>query len=114
MNRIEKSGKFSAEFPTEHFGTIEEPLYNSRVIKNYSEYLEKSCPEIGIDPILAFAGITRYELEDQAHWFTQKQVDRFQKILSQKTGDPNLSRKVGRFSASSEHPVPFGNTYWGS
>ena len=52
--------------------------------------------------MLSYAGITTYELEDQGHWFSQRQVDRFDKILSQKTGDPNISREVGRYAASSK------------
>ena len=52
--------------------------------------------------MLSYAGITTYELEDQGHWFSQRQVARFDKILSQKTGDPNISREVGRYAASSK------------
>ena len=77
-------------------------LYNSRNIKNYVEYTQKHYPDIDIDSVLSYAGIATYELEDQGHWFTQQQVDRFNEILSQKTGDPNLSREVGRYAASSK------------
>jgi len=48
-----------------------------------------------------YAGITNYQLEDSGHWLTQNQVDRFYEILVQKTGDPAISRKAGRFAASS-------------
>ena len=77
-------------------------LYNSRNIKNYVEYTQKHYPDIDIDSVLSYAGIATYELEDEGHWFTQQQVDRFNEILSQKTGDPNLSREVGRYAASSK------------
>ena len=40
-------------------------------------------------------------LDDEGHWLTQKQVDRFHKILVQKINDPDISRKVGRFSSTS-------------
>jgi len=69
------------------------PLYNSRLIKNYVEYTQKYYPDIDINPVLSYAGITTYELEDQGHWFTQQQVDRFHEILSQRTGVPNISRE---------------------
>jgi hypothetical protein len=80
----------------------DEPLYNSRLISIFIEYIKKHYPDVDIDSILSYAGITNYELEDQGHWFSQRQVDRFHKILSQKTGDPNLSREVGRYAASSK------------
>ena len=102
MNNSDKSKELSMEPSKEPSDTIDEPLYNSRLIKNYSEYTKKSYPEIDIEPILVYAGITRYELEDQGHWFSQRQVDRFHAMLSQKTGDPHISRKVGRFAAASQ------------
>ena len=81
---------------------IDDPLYNSRLIKNYVEYLEKFHPNVNIDSILNRSGITNYELEDQGHWFTQRQVDRFYEVLLKKTGNPNIARKVGRYAAASE------------
>ena len=76
-------------------------LYNSRIIKNYVEYAKKFHPDVDIDSVLNYAGIARYEVDDQSHWFTQDQVDRFHEILTEKTGDPNISREVGRYAASS-------------
>jgi class 3 adenylate cyclase len=81
---------------------MDDPLYNSRLIKNYLEYTKKQYPEVDINSMLSYAGITTYELEDQGHWFTQRQVDRFNEILVKKTGDPNISREVGRYAASSK------------
>jgi len=79
----------------------DDPLYNSRLIKNYVEYIKKFHPQVDIHSLLRYSGITTYELEDQGYWFTQRQVDRFHEILSQKIGDPNISREVGRYVASS-------------
>ncbi len=73
------------------------PLYNSRITKTYLEYIKNSYPDLDIDPILEYAGMTRYEIEDQAHWFSQDQVDRFQEILIKKTGNPNIARDAGRY-----------------
>jgi PAS domain S-box-containing protein len=78
------------------------PLYNSRLIENYLEFLKEFHPEIDIDSILKYAKISRYEIEDPAHWFTQHQVDRFQEILVTKSGNPSISREVGRYAASSK------------
>ena len=81
---------------------IDEPLYNSRLIKNYLEYLRKFHPNADADEILRYAWIRTYEVEDEGHWFSQRQIDRFHEILIQKTGDSSISRKVGRYAASSE------------
>ena len=81
---------------------IDDPLYNTQLIKNYVEYVKKSYPDVSIDEVLHYGAIPKYQLEDSGHWLTQNQVDRFHEILVQKTGDPAISRKVGRFAASSE------------
>ena len=80
----------------------DDPLYSSRLAKNYVEYVKEFYPQLDIDLILKYAGIRSYEIEDQGHWFSQLQLDRFQKILSSKTGDPDLPRKVGRYAVSSQ------------
>lgn len=76
-------------------------LYNSRIVKIYLEFLKVSYPDLDIDSLLDYAGIAKYEVEDPAHWFTQKQADRFHDILVEKTGNANIARDAGRFSASS-------------
>lgn len=81
---------------------LERPLYNSRIIKNYFEYVKKNYPEVDIERILKGADIATYQLEDQGHWFSQRQVDRFNEQLSIKTQNPDISRDVGRYVASSE------------
>jgi PAS domain S-box-containing protein len=76
------------------------PLYNSRLIKIYIEYLRKFYPQIEPSDILEYAGIESYELEESGQWLTQKQVDRFHDMLEQLTNNPSISREVGRFSTS--------------
>ena len=76
-------------------------LYSSRLIKNYLEYISKNFPDVDIDTILNHARMTRYEVDDPAHWFDQQQIDSFHQIVSQKTGDPNISKAVGRYAATS-------------
>jgi PAS domain S-box-containing protein len=77
------------------------PLYNSRIIKVFIKYLNAYYPILDIDMVLNFAGISKYEVEDQAHWFTQLQTDRFHEILVEKTGNTNIARDAGRFAVSS-------------
>ena len=77
-------------------------LYNSRIIHAYIEYLRRHRPEVDVDAIFKKSDITREEIADTAHWFSQEQVDRFHKIVVTESGDENISRQVGRFSASSK------------
>ncbi len=77
------------------------PLYNSRIIKSYVEYLHQYHAVIDVDPLLKYADIATYQLDDEGHWLTQRQVDRFHEILAETTRDPDISRKVGRFSVTS-------------
>ena len=81
--------------------TDDTPLYNSRIIKTYVEYLGRYFPDVDIVPLLKYADIETYQLDDEGHWLTQRQVDCFQKILVQTIQDPDIARKVGRFSATS-------------
>jgi PAS domain S-box-containing protein len=78
------------------------PIYNSRIIRPFLGYLEKNYSLLDMDSILGYAGMTRYEVEDPAHWFTQRQVDSFYYIIVEKTGNQNIGREVGRYLSSSE------------
>jgi len=78
------------------------PLYNSRIIRTYVEYLRRHYPEVAIDPLLAQAGMAASEIQDGAHWFTQIQVDRFYSSALSETGNLSIAREAGRFSASAE------------
>ena len=77
------------------------PLYNSRIINNYIEYLKNYYPHIDIASLLKYADIEAYELDDEGHWLMQHQVDRFHEILAVTTHNPDISREVGRFSVTS-------------
>ena len=78
------------------------PLYNSRITKTYLEYIKNIYPDLDIDSILEYAGMTRYEVEDQAHWFSQDQADRFQEILVKKTGNPDIAKEYKKIEAAAE------------
>jgi len=78
------------------------PLYNSRLIKNYVEYLNEYHPEVNIDALLNKADMTSYQLEDGGHWFSQRQVDVFHDVVDQQTKDASIPRAVGRYVALSK------------
>jgi len=78
------------------------PLYSSRITKNYIEYIKKNYPDLDIDYLIEYAGMTKPEVEDPAHWFTQDQTDRFQDALIEKTGNLNIAREGGRYASSFE------------
>ncbi|MBN2123117.1 MAG: PAS domain S-box protein [Deltaproteobacteria bacterium] len=77
------------------------PLYNSSIVKTYLEYLSKVHPALDGDLLLSHAGMSRHEVEDPGHWFTQRQIDRFHDILQEMTADPHISREAGRYAAFS-------------
>lgn len=76
-------------------------LYNSRIIKVWVEYLKKHQPDIDIVSLLKYSNIKEYELDDEGHWLTQEQINRFHEILAEKADNPNIAREVGRFSVTS-------------
>ncbi|HSO60289.1 MAG TPA: hypothetical protein VLR50_04540, partial [Desulfobacterales bacterium] len=78
------------------------PLYNSRLVKTHIQYVRRYYPNVKIDSVLRQAGITLYQIEDPAHWFTQVQVDGFHEALTQHTGKQDIARLAGRFAVSSE------------
>ncbi len=77
------------------------PLYNSRLMKIYLEYIRKYHPDVSPDSVLENAGITWLEVEDPAHWFNQEQIDCFHEILVKQTGNENIARDAGRYMSTS-------------
>lgn len=76
------------------------PMYNSRIVDNYIKLLSYKYPWVNAMEILRYAGMTSYEVADQGHWFSQRQIDRFHEKLSSLTHNENISREAGRYSAS--------------
>ena len=76
------------------------PIYNSRLIRVYLEFIRRHYPNIDRDYLLEYAKMTKYEVNDTGHWFNQNQVDQFYEIITKKTGNPNISREAGRYSTS--------------
>ncbi|MGW8312639.1 MAG: HD domain-containing phosphohydrolase [Desulfuromonadales bacterium] len=77
-------------------------LYNSRIIDTYIKMLKKQHPEIDAGMALEYANMQGYQVADQSHWFTQKQIDLFYEKLVEITGNPGIAREAGRYSASPE------------
>jgi len=77
-------------------------LYNSRIIHSYIKLIKKKYPEINLEILLDYAGMKPHEVNDQGHWFTQDQIDDFYERLVVLTGNENIAREAGRFSASPE------------
>lgn len=73
------------------------PLYHSRNIKVWFEYLQKFHPESDLDAILYHASMDIHEIEDQGHWFTQLQIDRFYDAVISQTHDADIARKAGQY-----------------
>ena len=80
----------------------EDRPYNSRLARIHLEYLRFQFLAIHADHLLAYAGMTKLQVEDPAHWFTQEQVDRFHDVLVKETRNEAISRDVGRYAASSD------------
>lgn len=77
-------------------------LYNSRIIDTYIKLLKKQHPDVDTYLILEYADMQGYEVADQSHWFTQRQVDLFHEKAVELTGNPHIAREAGRYSASPE------------
>ena len=92
-----------AELPN----TEDQLLYNSKIIDNYIKLIRKKYDDVNVNDLLNYAGIEQFEVDDQGHYFTQKQINRFHERLSQVTRYANISREAGRFSASPEVMGPF-------
>ncbi|RLB96874.1 MAG: hypothetical protein DRH90_24215, partial [Deltaproteobacteria bacterium] len=66
----------------------------------YLSYLKRNHPDLDIASIIEASGMTEYEVEDQTHWFTQEQVDRFYNRIVEASKDPDIARKAGRYATS--------------
>lgn len=88
--------------PAERVEMKDIPLYSIRITKSYHEYMNKFHPDVDMGRILDYAGITTYQIEDEGHWLTQKQIDRFHDILAKTLGDPHIARKAGQYTPFSK------------
>jgi len=77
-------------------------LYNSRLIDTYIKLIKARSPHINIEVMLRSIGIEPYEVADEGRWFTQEETNRFYRAVLQATGNENIAREAGRFSASTD------------
>ena len=81
----------------------EMPLYNIRILRSYIKYVQNNYPEMDIDRILEYAGVTRLQFNDHGYWCSQRQMNRLQKILINETGNEDIARDTGRTLMSSQN-----------
>lgn len=82
--------------------TYDTPLYNSVIIQSYIKLIRKKYSHVDVRELLHFAGMESYQVEDGGHWFTQRQVNRFHEKLQEMTGNEEIAREAGRYTASPE------------
>jgi putative nucleotidyltransferase with HDIG domain len=77
-------------------------LYNSRIASNYLKLVKQRYPHVKIVELLKFAEMELHQVEDEGHWFTQEQVNLFQEKLIELTGNKEIAKEAGAFTASPE------------
>jgi HD-GYP domain-containing protein (c-di-GMP phosphodiesterase class II) len=77
-------------------------VYSSRVIDPYLKLFKRFYPNLDVDYLLAYSGMTFWEVADQSHWFTHEQVSRFIHKAIELTGNAHLAREAGQFGVSPE------------
>ncbi len=86
---------------TDSAATDEGPaLYSSKITLTYIKLIKSRYSYVNITELLAYAGMEPYQVEDEGHWFSQAQVDRFHDRLVKLTGNPGISREAGRYNGS--------------
>ncbi len=78
------------------------PVYNSRILRVYLDYLRLHYPDISPDEIIEPAEIKPAEVDDPGFWYSQNQANRMHTIMVAKTGDPLISVAAGRHTARSK------------
>jgi len=77
-------------------------LYNSRITSTYLKLVRRNYPYVDVDDLLHYAEMEGCQVEDEGHWFTQRQVNRFQERLIQLSGNEDIAKEAGAFTASPE------------
>ena len=81
---------------------VSPPLYSSRTIDTFMKLLRARYPSVNAGEALQYARINQHEVNDEGHWFTQEQVDRFVERLETITRNSNIAREAGCYAASPE------------
>ncbi|MBW2637273.1 MAG: HD domain-containing protein [Deltaproteobacteria bacterium] len=82
------------------------PLYSTRIIQTFIEHIKGDYPKVDIDVLLDHSDIKKYQLDDDGHWFNQKQVDRFHDAAVEATGNHKIAFEAGRSAPSSKAAGP--------
>lgn len=77
-------------------------LYGSRGIDIYLKLIRRKYPQVDIDQLLEYAEMKPYQVTDEGHLFSQRQINRFYEKLVELTGNENIAREAGRFASSPE------------
>ena len=75
-------------------------LYNSRIIDAYIKLIKHKYNFVDINELIAYAGMEPYQVADQGHWFSQRQINLFYEKVLRETGNPNIAREAGQYAAS--------------
>ncbi|MBC2710416.1 MAG: PAS domain S-box protein [Desulfosarcina sp.] len=86
----------SAMSPDKSAFNEQTPLYNSGILGNYINYLESHHVDVDTDELLRCTGLTRFDINDEGHFFSQEQINDFHRCLDEKLADPKISYKVGQ------------------
>ena len=78
------------------------PLYGSRGIAIYLKLLKSRYPHVDIDELLQYSRMEPYQVADDGHFFSQKQINLFYEKIVELTGNNNIAREAGRFVSSPE------------
>lgn len=78
------------------------PLYGSIGIDIYLKLIRHKYTNIDINELLEYAEMEPYQVKDVGYFFSQRQINRFMEKLTELTGNKNIAREAGRFSASPE------------
>ena len=81
---------------------VEPALYNSIIISTYVKMVKSRYSYVNLMELLQAADMEPYQVEDEEHWFTQSQVDRFYEKLVKLTRNPHIAREAGLYTASPE------------
>lgn len=78
------------------------PLYNSRMVQDFINYIKTEYPDFDVEKLVNGSTMEWFEIEDDGHWFTRRQMDLFYQEIDRNFTDPDIYRKAGRFFARTE------------
>jgi len=78
------------------------PLYGSRGIAIHLLLLKSRYSHVNIDELLRYSQMEPYQVTDDGHLFSQKQINLFHEKIVELTGNKHISREAGPFASSQE------------